>query len=53
MNKQELKEYQKVISYDLHCLELKEGIKDNDYHLRLLKSNLKDLFNKLTKEVKQ
>ncbi len=33
----------KVIMYDLECLELKKT-KNNEYHYKLLKGNLKDIF---------
>lgn len=42
------KEAFKVIMHDLECLELKDT-KDNKYHLKLLKGNLKDIFGKNNK----
>ena len=38
------KEALKVLMYDLESLELKDT-KENQYHLKLLKGNLKDIFN--------
>lgn len=38
-----IKELEEVIFYDLESLELKKT-KDNKYHYKLLKGNLKDLF---------
>jgi len=37
------KESFKVIMYDLECLELVKS-ENNEYHLNLLKRNLKDIF---------
>jgi len=37
------KEVFEVIMHDLSCLELKQT-KDNTYHYKLLKGNLKDIF---------
>ena len=37
------KEAYDVIMHDLECLELKYT-EDNEYHKRLLKGNLKDIF---------
>ena len=44
------KEAFKVIMHDLECLEIKDT-KDNKYHLKLLKGNLKDIFKMKTKEL--
>jgi len=39
------KESYRIIMYDLECLELKDT-KDNRYHYKLLKGNLKDIFGR-------
>ncbi len=44
------KEAFKVIMHDLECLKIKDT-KDNKYHLKLLKGNLKDIFKMKTKEL--
>ena len=37
------KEAFEILMHDLECLELKQT-KDNEYHYKLLKGNLRDLF---------
>lgn len=43
---------QEVIFYDLECLELKDT-KDNKYHYKLLRRNLKDLFKEINTHKKK
>ena len=45
------KEAYKVIMHDLECLELKKT-KDNEYHFRLLRANLKDIFGEADSTLK-
>ena len=33
-----------VIMYDLECLDLRADKENNEYHYKLLKGNLKDIF---------